>query len=182
MQLLLACPQGEQKLTLIAAAIARRPLLLVLDEPCQGLDQPSRQRVLEVVDLVCRSTFTRREHASPIAHPVATLGVPSDGARGSAPFALRFIVRPLALPSTTNTSRHFAGWCTSPTTQRRCYAASRTCCTLRKGPPFSPASVGSTILRGIDERTVCEDHSSHACDAPGELAVSIMRQNATSCA
>lgn len=30
--------QGEQKLLLVASAIAQRPNLLVLDEPCQGLD------------------------------------------------------------------------------------------------------------------------------------------------
>ena len=47
--------QGEQKLVLIGAALARRPALLVLDEPCQGLDVVQRQRVLSLVERVCSS-------------------------------------------------------------------------------------------------------------------------------
>jgi len=48
--------QGQQKLVLIAAAIAMRPPLLVLDEPCQGLDLISRQRMLKVLERLCAST------------------------------------------------------------------------------------------------------------------------------
>jgi molybdate transport system ATP-binding protein len=48
--------QGEQKLTLIAAALASRPLLCVLDEPCQGLDQIHRRRVLAVVERIMQAT------------------------------------------------------------------------------------------------------------------------------
>jgi len=48
--------QGEQKLVLIAAAIASRPRLLVLDEPCQGLDMIKRQRVLGVMERLCQAT------------------------------------------------------------------------------------------------------------------------------
>ena len=47
--------QGEQKLVLLAGAIAKRPALLVLDEPCQGLDLLSRRRVLALVETVCRA-------------------------------------------------------------------------------------------------------------------------------
>jgi len=50
--------QGEQKLVLIASALASRPSLLVLDEPCQGLDQVNRKRVLELVELFCQATTT----------------------------------------------------------------------------------------------------------------------------
>ena len=53
-----ALSQGEQKLVLIGAAVAQRPTLLVLDEPCQGLDLLSRSRVLSLVDRVCTSTDT----------------------------------------------------------------------------------------------------------------------------
>jgi len=45
--------QGEQKMTLIAAAIAKRPAVLVLDEPCQGLDLACRRRVLRLVQQLC---------------------------------------------------------------------------------------------------------------------------------
>jgi molybdate transport system ATP-binding protein len=48
--------QGEQKMILLAAAVAARPPLLVLDEPCQGLDLVHRTRLLRVVDTICRST------------------------------------------------------------------------------------------------------------------------------
>ena len=47
--------QGEQKMVLIAAAIASHPRLLVLDEPCQGLDWIRRQRVLGVVERLCQA-------------------------------------------------------------------------------------------------------------------------------
>jgi ABC-type molybdenum transport system ATPase subunit/photorepair protein PhrA len=48
--------QGEQKLVLIGAALACQPDLLVLDEPCQGLDSINRQRVLALVERICRAT------------------------------------------------------------------------------------------------------------------------------
>lgn len=48
--------QGQQKLVLIAAALASKPKLLVLDEPCQGLDGISRQQVLALVERICRAT------------------------------------------------------------------------------------------------------------------------------
>ncbi|GAX27259.1 molybdate transport system ATP-binding protein [Fistulifera solaris] len=48
--------QGEQRLVLIASAIAMRPQLLVFDEPCQGLDLLHRQRVLDLVERICEAT------------------------------------------------------------------------------------------------------------------------------
>ncbi|WP_419812767.1 molybdate ABC transporter ATP-binding protein ModF [Bacterioplanoides sp.] len=40
---------GEQRLVLIARALIKQPPLLILDEPCQGLDDPSRQLVLSFI-------------------------------------------------------------------------------------------------------------------------------------
>ncbi|KAL7461127.1 hypothetical protein ACHAXS_001566 [Conticribra weissflogii] len=48
--------QGQQKLLLIASAIARRPSLLVLDEPCQGLDLWNRGHVLGLIERICNAT------------------------------------------------------------------------------------------------------------------------------
>ena len=48
--------QGQQKLVLIGAALACQPDLLVLDEPCQGLDIVNRQMVLALVERICRAT------------------------------------------------------------------------------------------------------------------------------
>jgi molybdate transport system ATP-binding protein len=48
--------QGQQKMVLIAASIAKRPNLLVLDEPLQGLDLINRLKVLQLVDRICSVT------------------------------------------------------------------------------------------------------------------------------
>jgi molybdate transport system ATP-binding protein len=47
--------QGEQRLVLMARAVVKRPSLLVLDEPCQGLDAVHRGRILDAVDEAGRS-------------------------------------------------------------------------------------------------------------------------------
>jgi len=47
--------QGQQKLILIAAGIALRPSLLILDEPCQGLDHLNRCRVLGLLQRLCET-------------------------------------------------------------------------------------------------------------------------------
>jgi len=41
---------GEQKMILIARAFVKNPPLLILDEPCQGLDQEQVQQVKDVID------------------------------------------------------------------------------------------------------------------------------------
>jgi molybdate transport system ATP-binding protein len=44
--------EGEQRLALLARALVKKPALLVLDEPCQGLDADNRDRVLQAIDAV----------------------------------------------------------------------------------------------------------------------------------
>jgi molybdate transport system ATP-binding protein len=44
--------EGQQRMVLIARALVKQPQLLVLDEPCQGLDTRNRDRVLETVDSI----------------------------------------------------------------------------------------------------------------------------------
>lgn len=43
---------GTQRLILIARALVKQPLLLIMDEPCQGLDAGNRHRVLNLVDAI----------------------------------------------------------------------------------------------------------------------------------
>jgi molybdate transport system ATP-binding protein len=42
--------QGEQRMVLLARAMVKPPRLLVLDEPCQGLDAGNRRLILQAVD------------------------------------------------------------------------------------------------------------------------------------
>mmetsp|Transcript_12569 Transcript_12569/g.27119 ORF Transcript_12569/g.27119 Transcript_12569/m.27119 type:complete len:712 (-) Transcript_12569:141-2276(-) len=48
--------QGEQKMLLVASALAQRPPLLLLDEPCQGLDLWNRGHLLGLLERFCRAT------------------------------------------------------------------------------------------------------------------------------
>ncbi|MDD4456839.1 MAG: molybdate ABC transporter ATP-binding protein ModF [Syntrophotalea acetylenica] len=45
-----ALSYGEQRLVLLARAMVKMPVLLILDEPCQGLDEVNREMVLKLVD------------------------------------------------------------------------------------------------------------------------------------
>lgn len=46
---------GLQRMALLARALVKRPRLLVLDEPCQGLDAAHRQLLIQTVDALIRS-------------------------------------------------------------------------------------------------------------------------------
>jgi len=49
---------GDQRLLLIARAMAKHPPLLILDEPCLGLDDMNRQLVLALIEKICAGTET----------------------------------------------------------------------------------------------------------------------------
>jgi len=49
---------GEQRMVLLARAMVKHPLLLVLDEPCQGLDYSNRQLILNLVDYIALNSNT----------------------------------------------------------------------------------------------------------------------------
>jgi molybdate transport system ATP-binding protein len=49
---------GLQRMTLLARALIKSPDLLLLDEPCQGLDPRHRDRFLEAIESILRHTQT----------------------------------------------------------------------------------------------------------------------------
>ena len=49
---------GDQRLLLIARAMVKHPHLLILDEPCFGLDDMNRQLVLALVERICAGSET----------------------------------------------------------------------------------------------------------------------------
>lgn len=49
---------GDQRLLLIVRAMVKRPSLLILDEPCNGLDDVNRTKVLAMLELLARQGGT----------------------------------------------------------------------------------------------------------------------------
>ena len=45
---------GEQRIILLVRALIKFPDLLILDEPCQGLDPTQTERFLKLLDLICK--------------------------------------------------------------------------------------------------------------------------------
>jgi len=50
---------GHQRLLLIARALVKQPPLLILDEPCQGLDAMNRALVLRTIDHIVGTGVTQ---------------------------------------------------------------------------------------------------------------------------
>lgn len=49
---------GQKQMLLIARALVKSPPLLLLDEPCEGLDVRNRAKILEIIEGVCRRAAT----------------------------------------------------------------------------------------------------------------------------
>ena len=49
---------GQQRLILLARAMLKSPLLMILDEPCDGLDYANRRNVLEFIEFIGSQTAT----------------------------------------------------------------------------------------------------------------------------
>jgi len=50
---------GERRMILLARAVVTTPEILILDEPCQGLDLYHRQLILELIDDICDKIETQ---------------------------------------------------------------------------------------------------------------------------
>ncbi|PWS30519.1 ATP-binding cassette domain-containing protein [Pedobacter paludis] len=57
-ELLSTLPLGKQRLVLLARTIIKNPELLILDEPCQGLDQQQTQHFNQLIDELCGNGMT----------------------------------------------------------------------------------------------------------------------------
>jgi molybdate transport system ATP-binding protein len=55
---------GQQRMVLIARFVMKKPRILILDEPCQGLDPTNRRNVLNMADAVTRKTETQLIYVS----------------------------------------------------------------------------------------------------------------------
>ncbi|MGD9040198.1 MAG: ATP-binding cassette domain-containing protein [Desulfobacteraceae bacterium] len=58
---------GQKRMVLLARSMVKSPTLLVLDEPCQGLDRSNRGVILDLIDHIGRKTKTHVLYATP--HP-----------------------------------------------------------------------------------------------------------------
>jgi molybdate transport system ATP-binding protein len=55
---------GQQRIILLARAIIKTPPLLVLDEPCQGLDDEQTDSFKYLIDQICKSFDTTLVYVS----------------------------------------------------------------------------------------------------------------------
>ena len=62
--------KGEQRLVLLARALVKNPPLLILDEPCQGLDIAAIEHFKSVVDTVCATEDRTLIYVSHYPHEI----------------------------------------------------------------------------------------------------------------
>ena len=63
-QLFLRLSYGQQRMVLIARAMVKSPRLLILDEPCNGLDPANRKRLLDMLEVIGQTGTTNLLYVS----------------------------------------------------------------------------------------------------------------------
>lgn len=58
---------GQQRLVLLARAMVKKPHILILDEPCVGLDDYHRQLILKILDAIAENTATNILYVTHVA-------------------------------------------------------------------------------------------------------------------
>lgn len=62
--------KGQQRLVLLARALVKNPPLLILDEPCQGLDAQAIDYFKSIVDIICKTDERTLIYVSHYAHEI----------------------------------------------------------------------------------------------------------------
>ncbi len=63
---------GEQRLVMLARALVKSPALLILDEPCQGLDQQQTSFIKNLIDQLCKMNETTLIYVSHYQQDIPT--------------------------------------------------------------------------------------------------------------
>ena len=61
---------GEQRMQLLARAMVKVPRILILDEPCQGLDRGNRQRILDAIEIIGNQPKTNVIYVTHYPHEI----------------------------------------------------------------------------------------------------------------
>ncbi len=49
---------GEKRMVMVARSVVKGPELLILDEPCEGLNETNREIVFDIIGRICKETLT----------------------------------------------------------------------------------------------------------------------------